>query len=137
MYPKKNQPFPSCPSEEAIHAWIEGEGEGPTLAAPQVDWSSFLSTPWNEEVVHLLAKEFLRQIKAGDQPPLSTTYDLTLSRAVDLCKRKLEERQRQFTKKELMEDEELEQEAKADSAQRKRNSRRNTVRSTSFASSIS
>ena len=127
IYPKKGQPYPPSPSEATIQAWLDGEDEGPNLAAPCLDWSSFLSTPWNEETIHLLAKEFLRRIKAGEQPPLPTTYDLTLSRAVELCKRKLEERQRQFIKKELMEDEELEKEAAADSAQRKRNSRRNTV----------
>lgn len=116
-----------------MQAWHDGEGDGPDVNTPLIDWSLPLSDAWNKEVVHLVTEEFLRQIAAGEHPPLVPEAAWTITTASIACLRKLQNGpHKRYTDAQLMEDEDLELAKNTAKKQRRKNSRRETVRGLSL-----
>ncbi|OBZ65930.1 hypothetical protein A0H81_14170 [Grifola frondosa] len=87
---EKNLPSPLPPSG-LVTAFACGDGAGPNIAAPLVDWRSPLGSSWNREVIFLLTAEFLDEIKSDKHPPIE--YDsvaMFMDRMVKTCTQKLQ-----------------------------------------------
>jgi hypothetical protein len=60
------------PSAEEIKAFNKEDTGGPSLADPRLDWGSPFSSPWNHELISLLALDFipiLQSVKRLNFPP--------------------------------------------------------------------
>ncbi|KAG2108562.1 hypothetical protein BD769DRAFT_1392725 [Suillus cothurnatus] len=62
----KNNSLPQSPPEETVRAFNKDNDGCPTVGDLSVDWSDSLKkSPWNTEVVNLLAVDFQMKVKSG------------------------------------------------------------------------
>ncbi|GBE81519.1 hypothetical protein SCP_0312480 [Sparassis crispa] len=130
LLPKaRDSPLSPVPKPEIMQAWHDGEGDGPDVAAPLIEWSLPLSSAWNKEVIHIVTEEFLKQVAGGEHPPLVSDPAWTITTASQCCLCKLQNGpHKRFTEVELMEDEEVESARNTAKKQHRKNSRRETIR---------
>ncbi|GBE85166.1 hypothetical protein SCP_0703520 [Sparassis crispa] len=129
LLPKaRDSPLSLVPKPEIMQAWHDGEGDGPDVTTPLIEWSLPLSSAWNKEVIHIVTEEFLKQVAGGEHPPLVSDPAWTITTASQCCLHKLQNGpHKRFTEVELMEDEEVESARNTAKKQRRKNSRRETV----------
>ncbi|GBE82706.1 hypothetical protein SCP_0410910 [Sparassis crispa] len=129
LLPKaRDSPLSLVLKPEIMQAWHDGEGDGPNVAAPLIEWSLPLSSAWNKEVIHIVTEEFLKQVAGGEHPLLVSDPAWTIMTTSQCCLCKLQNGpHKRFTEVELMEDEEVESARNTVKKQRRKNSRREMV----------
>ncbi|KAI0948067.1 hypothetical protein AcW1_009669 [Taiwanofungus camphoratus] len=83
---------PDCIDIAVVEAYAAGMGDGPDIAAPRLDWMADFKSSWNRETIHILSKDFLREVRAGDHRPLEyDPVEMKLKKMVASCRSKLQQ----------------------------------------------
>ncbi|KAI0924837.1 hypothetical protein AcW2_005599 [Taiwanofungus camphoratus] len=80
-----------CIDIAVVEAYAAGMGDGPDIAAPRLDWMADFKSSWNRETIHILSKDFLREVRAGDHRLLEyNPVEMKLEKMVASCRSKLQ-----------------------------------------------
>lgn len=95
----------AMPNPDQVRAFNHDAGSPPTIENISIDWKSSLKkSPWNQEVIRLLALDFQSEIQSGVYP--SATYDprtITIQALSQICSQKLSRTHRAYRQHGAME----------------------------------
>ncbi|THH11685.1 hypothetical protein EW146_g7958 [Bondarzewia mesenterica] len=90
ILPKPGQLPPPMADQSTVDVFEVENGPPPDISVPLLNWEAPLMSPWNSEVIFLLAHEFLGQVKEGDHLPVIYDSETMTVRAFStLCWKKL------------------------------------------------
>ncbi|KAJ3526425.1 hypothetical protein NMY22_g10167 [Coprinellus aureogranulatus] len=85
----RDKPLPPLPHAQDVADFIDGIGDGPDAETPLFDWTEPYTNVWNDELLGLLAEEFIPIGTAGTDPDDIPAKYSDLGFVKDLIKTKL------------------------------------------------